>query len=74
MQKRVLRMKSDESQFLELLSNHNVTFFIPPYQRNYEWDREQCEAFLNDVINTAQINSSGGDARHFFGIVSANKS
>lgn len=62
-------MKSDESQVLELLSNHNVTFFIPPYQRNYEWDREQCEAFLNDVISTAQINSSGGDARHFFGSV-----
>ena len=62
-------MKSDESQFLKLLSNHNVTFFIPPYQRNYEWDREQCDVFLKDVIKTANTNSSGGDARHFFGSV-----
>ncbi|MBR0282093.1 MAG: DUF262 domain-containing protein [Oscillibacter sp.] len=62
-------MVPNESKLLELLSNHNVTFFIPPYQRNYEWDREQCEAFLTDVIKTAKVNRSGGYVEHFFGSV-----
>ena len=62
-------MVPNESKLLELLSNHNVTFFIPPYQRNYEWDREQCEAFLSDVIKTAKVNRFGGYVEHFFGSV-----
>ena len=62
-------MVPNESKLLELLSNHNVTFFIPPYQRNYEWDREQCEAFFNDVVKTAQVNRNGGNTQHFFGSV-----
>ena len=39
-------MTPQEYKLLKLLSNNDVTFFIPPYQRNYEWDREQCEAAL----------------------------
>ena len=62
-------MVPQEYKLLKLLSNNDVTFFIPPYQRNYEWDREQCEAFLNDVINTAQVNRNGGYTEHFFGSV-----
>ena len=62
-------MKPTESQLLTLLSSNDVTFFIPPYQRNYEWDREQCEVFLNDIIKTAQVNCSGGNTQHFFGSV-----
>ena len=62
-------MVPNECKLLELLSNHNVTFFIPPYQRNYEWDREQCEAFLNDVIKTAKTNHAGVYTEHFFGSV-----
>ena len=62
-------MDSHDNKLLGLLSNHNVTFFIPPYQRNYEWDREHCEAFLNDVMKTAQSNLSGEYTEHFFGSV-----
>ena len=62
-------MVPNESKLLEVLSNLNVTFFIPPYQRNYEWDREQCEAFFNDVVKTAQVNRNGGNTQHFFGSV-----
>lgn len=43
-------MRSQEQKLLDLLSNHNVTFFIPPYQRNYEWDEAQVTAFWNDVL------------------------
>lgn len=54
---------------LKLLSNHDVTFFIPPYQRNYEWEEEQCKIFFEDVYKTAKTNYSGIKTEHFFGSV-----
>ncbi len=54
---------------LQLLSNNDVTFFIPPYQRNYEWTDEQCEVLLEDVKKTYDSNMLGKTAEHFFGTV-----
>lgn len=42
-------MVPNEKKLLDLLSNNDVTFFIPPYQRNYEWTDEQCKVFLDDI-------------------------
>jgi len=58
-----------ENKLLSLLSNNDVTFFIPPYQRNYEWTDEQCKVFLNDIIKTADSNARGITAEHFFGSI-----
>lgn len=60
-------MRSQEQKLLELLSNHSVTFFIPPYQRNYEWDESQCSAFWDDILFTYKKNKSGCKTEHFFG-------
>ena len=62
-------MVPQESKLLSLLSNNDVTFFIPPYQRNYEWTDEQCKVFLNDVMKTYESNSRGIAAEHFFGSI-----
>ncbi len=62
-------MKPNEAKLLQLLSNNNVTFFIPPYQRNYEWTDEQCKVFLDDVIKTCELNLQGKNVEHFFGTV-----
>ena len=62
-------MITNEKHLLELLSNNDVTFFIPPYQRNYEWEKEQCEVFLNDIIKVTRDNKGGGKSEHFFGTV-----
>jgi uncharacterized protein with ParB-like and HNH nuclease domain len=65
-------MKAVEKNLLKLLSNNDVTFFIPPYQRNYEWATEHCEVLWNDIVNTAEKNK-GSDThnfyKHFFGTV-----
>ena len=45
-------MVPNETKLLKMLSNNDVTFFIPPYQRNYEWGEEQCRLFLEDVLKT----------------------
>ena len=62
-------MIPSEMKLLNVLSNNNVTFFIPPYQRNYEWTDDQCKVFLDDVVKTCKINSSGKVSEHFFGSI-----
>ena len=58
-----------ESKLLHMLSNNDVTFFIPPYQRNYEWSTDQCSVFLDDVIKTYKANQAGKMSEHFFGSI-----
>lgn len=66
-------MRPNTFNILELLSNKDVTFYIPPYQRNYEWEKEQCEILFNDVIATyhKNVNSPTVTVRteHFFGTI-----
>lgn len=62
-------MKADPKNLLEALSNNAATFFIPPYQRNYEWKEETCAVFFEDVLKVATMNQSGIRAEHFFGSI-----
>lgn len=62
-------MVPSEMKLLDMLSNNDVTFFVPPYQRNYEWTTEQCEAFFDDVVKTFEKNSHGHRTEHFFGSI-----
>ncbi len=58
-------MRSLDNQILKLLSNNDVTFFIPPYQRNYEWGEEMCEILFKDIEKVANSRNN----QHFFGTV-----
>lgn len=62
-------MKPTEMKLLNMLSNNDVTFFIPPYQRNYEWTEEQCEIFFTDIVKTHDQNINGHASEHFFGSI-----
>ena len=62
-------MIPSKQDLLQMLSNNDVTFYIPPFQRNYEWKNEQCEIFLEDIVKTAKTNISGQISEHFFGSV-----
>jgi hypothetical protein len=62
-------MKSDPVYLVDSLSNKNATFFIPPYQRNYEWSEDLCSVLLTDIEATAKANASGQRAEHFFGSI-----
>lgn len=62
-------MKPIEQHLLPMLSNKDVTFFIPPYQRNYEWTEYQCEVFFDDIVRVTKLNLSGTQAEHFFGTI-----
>ena len=58
-----------ETKLLLLLSTNDLTFFIPPYQRNYEWTEEQCEIFLKDIKKTYDSNVKGSYTEHFIGTI-----
>lgn len=62
-------MIPSEQKLLKLLSNNDVTFFIPPYQRNYEWTFDQCNVFLEDIKKTYNANINGSKVEHFFGTI-----
>lgn len=62
-------MTPNTAYLLKLLSNNDVTFFIPPYQRNYEWTADQCEVFFDDVFKTYEKNKAGEKTEHFIGTV-----
>ena len=62
-------MDPREQKLLSLLSNRDVTFFIPPYQRNYEWTEMQCSVFFDDVKKTCKNNTNGIVDEHFFGSI-----
>ena len=58
-------MQSRDSKIIPLLSNNDVTFFIPPYQRNYEWDIPMCDTFYKDIKKVANTPNT----QHFFGTI-----
>ena len=42
-------MKASEKRLEDFLSERNVNFIIPVYQRNYDWKKEQCLKFIEDL-------------------------
>lgn len=59
-------MKADNISFLEFIGASKRTFYIPVYQRNYDWKRLQCITLFKDIENIAideQRNS------HFLGTI-----
>lgn len=62
-------MKASPTYLLDSLSNNDVTFYIPPYQRNYEWSTDNCSVLLSDVRKVAEANLSDVKTEHFFGSI-----
>ncbi|GAA3665247.1 DUF262 and DUF1524 domain-containing protein [Arthrobacter ginkgonis] len=62
-------MKASPTYLLDSLSNNDVTFFIPPYQRNYEWSTDNCKVLFSDVSKVSEANLSDVKTEHFFGSI-----
>ena len=57
-------MKAHDSYLTSLLKLSDAVFNIPVYQRNYDWDTENCEQLFYDIQTIAQ---TGKD--HFIGSI-----
>lgn len=60
-------MVTNETELYRLLSDHNITFYVPPYQRNYEWDTEQCRVFYTDILKTYNNNIDPNKTKGYWG-------
>lgn len=65
-------MKFDPKQkfVAEMLSHKGAKFIIPPYQRPYKWEINECEILWNDIIN-AYEESKGKKYEYFLGSIIA---
>lgn len=58
-------MKGDAKKLLQYLEFGKSHFYIPVYQRNYEWSRPQCSQLFNDL----EYIIDKGRTSHFFGSI-----
>lgn len=57
-------MKADSIHLFDFLGSGKTIFEIPVFQRNYEWDKDQCEQLFKDLIVAWQTNTD-----HFIGAI-----
>ena len=68
-------MEVSKEKLLDVLAGRKTTFFIPPYQRNYEWTDEQCEIFFRDIVTLYRLNKKirslddNNANKHFIGTI-----
>lgn len=60
----VREMKATETSVLRFIGGLYKAFVIPPFQRNYEWDEEQCKELFDDIIASYENKST-----HYLGNV-----
>lgn len=59
-------MKADNVALLEFIGASKRTFYIPVYQRNYDWKKAQCLTLFKDV---EAIAVSENRFSHFMGTI-----
>lgn len=58
-------MKGDGKKLLQVLDGADRKLFIPVYQRNYDWKRENCEQLFRDLEKLITSDKKS----HFFGSI-----
>ena len=58
-------MKASETLIMDFLKTSQTKFVIPIYQRNYDWEKKQCQQLLNDIKKETKQTKSG----HFIGSI-----
>ena len=61
-------MKGSETQFTSFLEGNDKRFFIPVYQRKYDWTFENCQQLYDDLVKIVRHDRPS----HFFGSIVAN--
>lgn len=51
-------MKAVDEKIGRFIGNSDTVFIIPPFQRNYSWDEEQCEELFDDILDSIEKKKS----------------
>lgn len=60
-------MNGKEEMLFQYLEGASKRFIIPVYQRNYDWQYEQCKQLYDDLVKLTRTNAK----HHFFGSIVA---
>ena len=58
-------MKGSECRLIEYMEGAKKRFVIPVYQRNYDWDIENCKQLYDDLVKIIHQQRK----THFFGSI-----
>ncbi|MDR2081782.1 MAG: DUF262 domain-containing HNH endonuclease family protein [Campylobacteraceae bacterium] len=58
-------MKASEKKIIRFLEGHDKSFIIPVYQRNYDWNKDNCKQLFDDLIDVIKNKRTS----HFFGSI-----
>lgn len=58
-------MKGTEKPLLKILDGADKRLYIPVYQRNYDWQKENCKLLFDDLLKLIKSNKKS----HFFGSI-----
>lgn len=59
-------MKANETKVETFLSSNKTQFIIPVYQRNYDWNIQQCQQIWKDILEVGLNNEMNA---HFIGSI-----
>ena len=51
-------MKANDEKVGKFLGGRDSVFIIPPFQRNYSWDEEQCSELFDDILKSIEKRKS----------------
>ena len=57
-------MRAHDSYLSRLLKLGGTMFYIPVFQRNYDWDKENCQELFSDIETIAKTKKE-----HFIGSI-----
>ncbi len=59
-------MKGTENLLIRLISDSSTRYIIPLYQRNYDWQEQQCRQLFDDLVT---LHNASERTNHFFGSI-----
>lgn len=66
-----MNFKPEQKYIAKMLSEDDVKFVIPPYQRPYQWGINECETLWNDIVNAFEESQDNKDYEYFLGSIVA---
>lgn len=65
-----MKFSPEQKYIAKMLSEEDVRFIIPPYQRPYKWGINECETLWNDILNAFNEGNNKND-EYFLGSIIA---
>ena len=67
-------METENLRILDFIGRSGVQFYVPIYQRDYDWEESHCTVLFDDIVSVLQKKEKEGqDVTHFMGVIVCKK-